>query len=303
MLTLARGQQVHSKSVLARLKPYLDEQGILRVGGRLENSRLSKEEKHPAVLDEHSHLAKLTIEWAHHRALHAGPGLTHMYTIRRAWIVGGLTRVKSFVRRCVICCKSFPKSTTQQMADLPKERVTAAKPFSKTGVDYAGPFQIRRSKGRGISSTKGYVAIFVCLATKAIHLEVVGDLTTESFLGALARFVSRRGRPLESVEEAWVKSMKIHLRRVTGSRKFTYEEFATLLEPGNIVIIKDPSLMKVNGKWPLGRILQVHKGADGLTRVATVKTHSSIYTRPITKLFRLPIMTTTPNQDETRQHV
>lgn len=71
------------------------------------------------------------------------------------------------------------------MADLPAAWVNPGRPFSKVGVDYAGPFQVLRSKGRGVSYSKGYVAVFVCLATKAIHLELVGDLSTESFLGCL----------------------------------------------------------------------------------------------------------------------
>ena len=53
------------------------------------------------------------------------------------------------------------------------------------------------SKGRGIRSSKGYVAVFVCLSTKAVHLELVGDLSTTSFFGALTRFLGRRGKPDE----------------------------------------------------------------------------------------------------------
>ena len=73
------------------------------------------------------------------------------------------------------------------MGNLPAERVTRARPFAQTGFDYAGPFQIKSTKGRGVNSSKGYLAIFVCLSTKAVHLEVVGDLTTESFLAAVRR--------------------------------------------------------------------------------------------------------------------
>ncbi|XP_014208618.1 uncharacterized protein LOC106639488 [Copidosoma floridanum] len=83
------------------------------------------------------------------------------------------------------------------MAPLPAARVTPARAFSRTGVDYAGPFNILSAKGRGIRTSKGYVAIFVCMTTKASHLEPVGDLSTESFIGALTRFYARRGRPLE----------------------------------------------------------------------------------------------------------
>lgn len=79
------------------------------------------------------------------------------------------------------------------MGALPGPRVNPSRPFSHTGIDYAGPIQIRMSKGRGNRSTKGYIAIFVCLTTKAMHLEAVTDLTTEGFLAAFRRFVARRG--------------------------------------------------------------------------------------------------------------
>ena len=86
---------------------------------------------------------------------------------------------------------------SQLMGNLPEGRVTQSGPFSRCGLDYAGPFQIKASKGRGMRTSKGYLAIFVCLATKAVHMEVVGDLTTESFLAAERRFSGRCGLPSE----------------------------------------------------------------------------------------------------------
>ncbi|XP_014209986.1 uncharacterized protein LOC106640447 [Copidosoma floridanum] len=83
------------------------------------------------------------------------------------------------------------------MAPLPDSRVTPSRAFGHTGVDYAGPFSVLASKGRGIRTTKGNIAVFVCMTTKALHLELVGDLSTAAFLGALARFTGRRGRPSE----------------------------------------------------------------------------------------------------------
>lgn len=82
------------------------------------------------------------------------------------------------------------KASTQLMGDLPSPRVNQSPPFSHTGVDYAGPFGLISTVGRGRKSTKHYVSIFVCLATKAIHLECVEDYSTAGFLAA---FVSRRG--------------------------------------------------------------------------------------------------------------
>lgn len=83
------------------------------------------------------------------------------------------------------------------MGNLPAHRSNPAPAFTYTGVDYCGPFLYRCSKGRGIKSTKGWIAVFVCFTTKAVHLELVSDLSTEAFLAALRRFTSRRGLPLE----------------------------------------------------------------------------------------------------------
>ena len=123
--------------------------------------------------------------------------LTYSCVMRKAWIIGGRQRVRAYVRRCLKCARATAQPMNQLMDNLPEERVTPSRPFSKCGLDYAGPFQLKCSKGRGIRTPKGYLAILVCLATKAVHMEVVGDLTTESFLAAMRRFSRRRGLPVE----------------------------------------------------------------------------------------------------------
>lgn len=81
------------------------------------------------------------------------------------------------------------------MADLPGVRVNLVqKPFYNTAVDYTGAVLVKMSNGRGCKTQKTYIAIFVCMATKAIHIEVVTDMTAEAFIAAFRRFVARRGR-------------------------------------------------------------------------------------------------------------
>lgn len=82
------------------------------------------------------------------------------------------------------------------MGNLPEHRVKVSAPFSTCGVDYAGPLLIKDRKGRGSKTSKCYVCLFICFSVKAVHLELVTDLSTDSFLLALRRFVSRRGLPL-----------------------------------------------------------------------------------------------------------
>lgn len=80
------------------------------------------------------------------------------------------------------------------MGDLPEPRVTPARAFSRSGVDFAGPVYVLNSKGRGAKTSKAYICIFICMAVKAIHLELVSDLTADAFIAAFKRFVARRGK-------------------------------------------------------------------------------------------------------------
>lgn len=181
------------KGPLKPLTPFIDRDGNLRVGGRLEKATLNEDQKHPLLLPKKSYLTKLVIADAHTKTLHGGPQLMLVYLRSRYWILGAKELVKAHVRNCVKCVRYSAKTTTPLMGQLPSSRVTPTRPFKNSGVDYAGPISIRTSKGRGHHAYKGYVCLFVCMATKAIHLEVVSDLTTQGFLAAFKRFVSRRG--------------------------------------------------------------------------------------------------------------
>ncbi|XP_014218804.1 uncharacterized protein LOC106647063 [Copidosoma floridanum] len=189
---LQNGERLPKGNPLTSLAAFLDTNGILRVGGRLGFSSLPYEERHPPILSGASSLVSLVLSWTHTRALHSGYRVTSAYAAKRAWILGGPRIIKAQLRRCVVCSRLQACSTTQMMAPLPASRVTPSRAFGPTGVDYAGPFSVLASKGRGIRTTKGCIAVFVCMRTKALHLEIVSDLSTAAFLGALARFTGRR---------------------------------------------------------------------------------------------------------------
>ncbi|XP_076280087.1 uncharacterized protein LOC143219483 [Lasioglossum baleicum] len=188
-------KSLSSKDSLESLNPFIDENGLLRVGGRLRNAVLPVQSKHPVVLAPHP-LVRLIIEQAHARALHAGLQLT-LYILRQEyWLLRGRSQVKAVIHACVKCVRERASIPTQIMGDLPAVRVSPPKkPFSHCGLDYAGPVLIRASAGRGITSRKAYIALFICMATKAVHLELVADYSTSAFLNAYVRFCSRRGLP------------------------------------------------------------------------------------------------------------
>ncbi|XP_071579117.1 uncharacterized protein [Temnothorax nylanderi] len=413
----------------SRLTAYIDAQGVIRVGGRLNQSALAQDNKHQAILPRHSRFSTLIIAHAHLRTLHGGTQLTLAHVRQQYWIIGGRAPVKSHILRCVVCARQRGIRAHQLMGQLPLSRVTPSRPFAHTGVDYAGPLTIKTWKGRGAKTYKGWICVFVCFSTSAIHLEVVSDYSSEVFIAAFRRFAARRGiaqtmysdcgttfigadaalkkmfvqdaqehqriaqvLQLDGIRwefnppgaphmggkwEAVVKSVKFHLRRTIGETLLTTEELTTLLTqieailnsrpleplsddpedvsaltPGHFLIggplttIPEPSLIdlatsrlsrwqliqqhvqqfwaqwsahylqrqqaiskwhhpnnniKVGSivlitdersppcKWPLARVTALHPGKDRLTRVVTLKTATTMLTRPIAKLAILPI--------------
>ncbi|XP_067214199.1 uncharacterized protein [Linepithema humile] len=182
---------VSSRSNLLDLHPFIDEDDIVRVGGRLQNAPLPYKRRFPMVLPQKHPLTKLIILHFHHRDLHAG-SLALLAAIREQyWIIAARSAIRSVLRKCVTCFRRQPISPTQLMGNLPAERITPSRPFSNVGVDYAGPYTIKISRNK---TSKAYLCLSICLATKAVHFEIVSDLTTAGFLNALKRFISRRGR-------------------------------------------------------------------------------------------------------------
>lgn len=428
---LKKGRDLHRRSPISALTPFIDGDDLLRVGGRLNYLDAPFGVKHPIILPRRHKLVDLIIQEAHITYLHAGPTLLTSILRQKYWILDIRNSVRHFVHKCITCYRLKQETAKQLMGALPKARVTAAKPFTVTGVDYAGPIYLKARHGRGrTATTKGYISIFVCFATKAIHLELVSDMTAEAYIAALRRFVSRRGIPVEIVSdngtnfvgakkllqslfeffqvenkklttlflsqtmikftfnpasaphfgglwESNIRSVKYHLKRVAENAILTFEEMSTLLSqieallnsrplcpmsanpddftyltPGHFLIgepptcIPEPDLqhvpmtrlsrwqniqMRVQGfwkswsknylhtlqtrpkwktrqtnlqigdvvlikedgvpptKWLLARITDLHPGADGLVRVARVKTSTGELLRPIVKLCRLPI--------------
>lgn len=180
---------------LAQLAPFVDDFGILRVGGRLRFSSLSHDAKHPILLPRSSHLTHLVILHYHLSFLHGGPKLILSMLNHKYWILSGRAAVRQCIFSCVPCTRHRAVRPHPVMADLPSFRVQPHRPFSHVGMDYGGPFTVKEHRRRNARPTKVYLALFICMSVKAVHLEVVSDLTTDAFLAALDRFVARRGIP------------------------------------------------------------------------------------------------------------
>lgn len=433
---IAKNESLPNKNKLSKLTPFIDKQNILRVRGRLHRTKFSYDRKHPMILPASHHFTWLIINESHHNTLHGGVQLTLTHIRTRFWIIDSKRTVQNQLRKCVKCFRIKPIGSKQLMGNLPDHRVNPPRrAFTATGIDFTGAIELSAARLRGNVSYKGYIAIFICLATKAIHLEAVTGMTAVHFLWALQRFIGRRGicndiysdcgtnfvgadkilkkqrdqfledmqkdvLPVLTVQnikwhfnpphspnfgglwEANVKSVKHHLKRMTDSNRLTYEELSTLLArieaclnsrplcplsadpdelfvltPGHfligdtllsppepvtnhefamplskrylelqrmmqifwrkwssdwlshlqsrpkwksvetnidindLVLIRDDRLPP--NEWLLGRVIEIHPGADGLVRVTTLRTKNGSYKRSVSKLCRLPIPTYT----------
>nr|XP_034832179.1 uncharacterized protein LOC117988989 [Maniola hyperantus] len=194
---LKEKHKIKLRSKLITLSPYLDDTGLLRVGGRLQGAKVATEFKHPIILSQTSHISWLLVIDTHAKLLHGGYAMLMNYLRSRYWIIGLKQLVKKCARQCVTCIRHKALTPQPPMGNLPEVRVNPGRPFKYAGVDYAGPIQIRATKGRGHRSYKGYICLFICMKTRAVHLEAVTDLTTAGFLAAYRRFTSRRGNCAE----------------------------------------------------------------------------------------------------------
>ncbi|XP_022183192.1 uncharacterized protein LOC111042803 [Myzus persicae] len=186
---------------LKQLSPFIDEAGLIRVGGRLMNASISNSMKYPIVLPSASQVTRLLFKYEHIRLLHVGP-------------------LALFV--------------SPFMAPLPRERVTIARPFARTGVDYCGPVMVP-SGLRKVTPLKSYLCVFICLVTRAIHLELVASLPANESLSTLSsrgidwHFIPPSAPHFGGIWEAAVKSAKKHLLLVAKGVMMTFYETTTLL--------------------------------------------------------------------------
>lgn len=191
--SLKENKPVSKKSKLVSLNPFLDDKNVLRVGGRLQNTISTYDNKHPVILPQNHRISQLIIKQMHKDTIHGGPQLMVNLLRKRYWILQCKRSATEIYKKCVMCRKNKGKTYQPMMGQLPKERVTLERAFLITGVDYAGPVEIKASKLRNAKILKGYIAIFVCFGTKAFHIELVSDQTSEAFLAAFNRFIARRG--------------------------------------------------------------------------------------------------------------
>jgi hypothetical protein len=186
---LSDGRGIKKSSSLKSLNPYVDSQGVLCVGGRLSESKSC--EKNPIIIPGSHVIAKVVAREFHNEA-HLGTEWTLSLCRQQYWITKARPMIKNMIKSCIICRKLFAKPREQIMANLPQERIEPDRPpFTYVGVDVFGPFMVKVNR----SELKRYGCMFTCFVSRAVHIEMLHSLETESFINGFRRFVARRGSP------------------------------------------------------------------------------------------------------------
>ncbi|XP_055913549.1 uncharacterized protein LOC129947130 [Eupeodes corollae] len=180
-------------SKILKLSPLLDDNRLIRVGGRLQMLEETYDIKHPIILSSDHHITDLIVDDFHRTTLHGGVNTVLAKIRERFWVIKGRQVVKKRINSCIVCKKLFGQPASQPFAPLPLHRVTLDRPFNNVGIDFAGPlFYITDD---GSSMRKAYLLVFTCAAVRAVHIELTTSMSTDSCIMALRRFIARRGTP------------------------------------------------------------------------------------------------------------
>ena len=185
-------------TLVKQLQLFLDQEGFIRCGGRIHNAPLTELTRFPYLLPAKHPLTRMIVLDAHATQLHAGTSALVSHIRQRYWIPSIRQYIQGQLKKCVTCRKAMGKPyRARDPPPLPKIRVQDATPFTVTGVDFTGALHIRGKSG----IENAYICLFTCASTREVHLEVVPDLSTETFIQAFRRFASRNSLPRTMISD------------------------------------------------------------------------------------------------------
>ena len=190
MKSLKVEKEIPERSKIIQFSPFLDEEGLIRAKGRIGKSHLDFNAKHPILLHWKHHAVELFLQNEHKNNQHEGREHVINIVQQKIWILGIRNALRSIKNKCVTCRKGRAQTITPVMADLPEERLDASTAFTNVGIDYFGPFTVKIGRRK----EKRWCCLFTCLTVRAVHIEVVPNLDTDSCLNAIMRFIARRGK-------------------------------------------------------------------------------------------------------------
>ncbi len=194
---VAKGQPVGSKSRLKELRPFIDSRGLLRAQGRIEGASavdLPYGWLFPLILPSDDELLGRIILDLHYCNHHLGVDSMHAELRQSFWILRARATIRRYKNRCLRCRRYDGAKVEPSIAPIPKERMDVyGRPFKHIALDGMGPLQVESERG---PPKKTWILVFTCLVTRAINLEILKDLTTESFVTALRLHIGVYGEPV-----------------------------------------------------------------------------------------------------------
>ncbi|XP_048734152.2 uncharacterized protein LOC125650167 [Ostrea edulis] len=295
---LQQHRPLPKESPLIHLNPYLDDSRLLRVGGRLNQSDLPVELKNPVLLPKKSYLSRLLVSHYHEEVKHQGRLFTEA-TIRSNgyWIAGAKRLVSSVINHCVTCKRLRGKIQEQIMGNLPFERTSTGPPFSIVGVDAFGPWEVVARKTRGgLAHRKRWAILFTCMAIRAVHIEIVDEMSSSAFINALRRFVCIRGSVKEFCSDRGTNFVgALDALRVDGVYVEQGQVQDFLHKSGTIWKFNPPHASHIGGSWErmigmarkiLDAMLLQHKGqlTHEVLHTFMYEVSAIINSRPVTPI-------------------
>ncbi|XP_067265288.1 uncharacterized protein [Chanodichthys erythropterus] len=269
MVQLKSGKPVSGTSRLASLSPVFDPTTeLIRVGGRLRRcSETELDSIHPIVLAPQHPVTKLIIKDYDEKLCHPGPERVFAEIRRTYWVLRGREAVRRHQRHCVECRRWKGQPQVPRMADLPPARQQLFKPaFFSTGIDCFGPYTIKI----GRRNEKRWGILFKCLTTRAVHIDLLSSIDSDSFLMALRRFIARRGKPYELLSDQGT-NFKGGERELNESFASLHSELQSHLASQQIkFVFNPPGAPHFGGCWEreirsIKTALQVTIGAQTVT--------------------------------------
>ncbi|XP_039509456.1 uncharacterized protein LOC120464180 [Pimephales promelas] len=294
---------VKRKSQLYKLDPVLQD-GILRVGGRLNRAAMPEESKHPAILSKASRVSILILNDIHQRCGHCGRNYMLSTLRQKFWIPQANSAIRKLIHKCSVCRRFNGRIGEQKMASLPEDRLLPDKPpFTNVGVDFFGPFDVKR----GRNTVKRYGVLFTCLTIRAVHIEIADSLDTDSCINALRRFISRRGQVSVMRSDNGTNFVGAERELREALRNLNHNKIEnTLLQKGIEWIFNSPTASHQGGVWER-QIRTIRKILNALLKEQTInedslhtimcEVESIINNRPITSTSEDPndLEALTPN--------
>ena len=283
-------------SSLRALNPFLDADGVIRVGSRLVKADLDYHAKFPAILPRKDQVVRALIRFQHLKDLHAGPKYVLTQLRRTIWVVHGMQEVRSVLSKCVTCQRAFKRPLEQKMAPLPEFRVNPGPPFSEVGLDMMGPFGVKMN---GRATHKVWAAVFSCLKTRSVHVELVYKMDADSLVNAIVRFSARRpgsthfvsdqGTNLTAADKILKREMQIWNESVTDA----------LQRQGLKWSFIPPRTPHRGGSWErLIGLFKRHLGALALGDEVHVDTFNTVLIQIEGILNRRPLTALSPSADD-----